>query len=68
MIELLAVDWDDRDHPSVIQSIPSFARRLGDANMVARSLLEDAKRASPNAYRIKDEDGNIVLRSWERVL
>jgi hypothetical protein len=67
-IEMLMIDWDDRDNPSVVQRIPSYAPGLGEAVMFAKSILDDARRAPPNAYWIRDDDGKIVLRSWERSL
>jgi hypothetical protein len=66
-IEMLAVDWDDREHPTVIHRIPSEGT-LGDANMIAKSLLDDAKRGGLNGYQILDEHGEIAARSWERTL
>ncbi len=65
-IELLMVDWDHRDNPAVVSRIPSQATRLGDVNMVAQTLLADTALSPPNAYRIKDNDGTVVLRSWEK--
>ena len=64
-IEMLAVDWSDRENPEVLHRIPSHGR-LGDAFVVAKSLLDDAKFDGPNGYQILDEDGTIVARSWER--
>jgi hypothetical protein len=66
-IELLSVDWDDRDNPTAVHRVPSHAARLADAFMVAKSLFEDGKH-SANAYCIKDDDGKVVVRSWERSL
>ncbi len=68
VIELLTVDWSDRDHPAVVQRVPSHAARLGDAFTVAKALLDDGKHDSVNAFRIRDGDGNVVVRSWERTL
>jgi len=65
-VELLKVDWDHRDSPSVVGRIPSHSGRLGDANMIAKSLLDDTTQPSPNAYQIRDDAGDVVLRSWER--
>jgi hypothetical protein len=65
-IEFLMVDWDDRDHPAVVGRIPTEAKRLGDVNMVAQAILADTVLAPPNAFRIKDDGGFIVLKSWER--
>jgi hypothetical protein len=68
-IELLAMNWLDREHAKVVQRVPSVAKHLDDANMVAKSLLDHAKKGdAPNAYRILDESGVVVLRSWERAL
>jgi hypothetical protein len=64
-IELLMVDWDDRDNPAVVGCVPSQATRLGDVNMVAQAILADTVLSPPNAYQIKDNDGTIVLKSWE---
>jgi hypothetical protein len=65
-IEFLMVDWDDRDHPNVVSRIPSQATRLGDVYMVAQAILADTSLPPPNAYRIKDNGGAVVFRSWER--
>jgi hypothetical protein len=43
-IELLMVDWDDRDNPAVVGRVPSQATRLGDANMIAQSILGDTRQ------------------------
>jgi len=68
-IELLAIDWLNREHATVVERVPSVAKYLGDANMVAKSLLDHAKKGgASNAYRILDENGVVVLRSWERAL
>ena len=67
-IEMLAINWVDREHTRVVQRVPSQAKYLSDANMVAKSLLDQAKGGAPNAYRILDENGVVVLRSWERAL
>jgi hypothetical protein len=65
-IELLDVDWDDRDNPSVLERVPLHVTRLGDAFMVAKSMLDDVKHPPPNAFQIRDEAGALVMRSWER--
>ena len=65
-IELLDVDWDDRDNARVVRSIP--APSIGDAVMLAKSLLDDVTRTPPNAYQVKDETGQVVARSWARSL
>ena len=67
-IELLSMDWDDRENPSVVHRIPSHAPRLADAVMVAKSLFEEAQQPSVNASWIKDDDGNVLVRSWDRSL
>jgi hypothetical protein len=67
-IEMLMIDWDDRDAPEIVERIPFHAGRLGDAFMVAKALLDDAPHAGPNAFRIRDGEGEVVLRSWERRL
>ena len=63
-VEMLNIDWDDRDNPQVVQRIPLQVPRLGEATMIARWILDNIKSPPPNAYRIKDEGGKIVLHSW----
>jgi hypothetical protein len=38
-IELLAINWDDRNKPAVVHRIPSHADRLGDAFVIAKTLF-----------------------------
>lgn len=69
-IELLIVR--DREHLVIIDRITSLAADLADADRGAQSLLERAQRmrpqGGPDGYRIVDDGGNVVLRSWERNL
>jgi hypothetical protein len=67
-IEMLNVEWDDRDNPDILQRMTCHTKRLGDANIVARSLLDGAEPNGPNAFRILDGNGSVVVRSWERKL
>jgi hypothetical protein len=67
-IEMLDLDWDDRENPDVVHTIPAPTSFLGEANMIAKSALDDTRRTPPNAYRIRDEAGDVVLRSWVRAL
>jgi len=53
----------------VVDRITSISSNLGDAEETARSPLGKAHLRlvqPPNAFRIKDSDGTVVLRSWER--
>ena len=63
-IELLDIDWYDRENARVVRSIP--ASSIGDAVMLAKSLLDEVTRAPPNAYQVRDENGDVVARSWDR--
>ena len=67
-IELLAINWDDRDNPAVVHRLPSHAERLGDAFTVAKALFEDGAHPAANACWIKDDEGTVVVRSWERTI
>jgi hypothetical protein len=63
-VEMLSIDWDHRDNPKVVQRVPLQVPRLGDANRIARWILDNIESPPPNAYCIRDEGGNVVLRSW----
>jgi hypothetical protein len=63
-IELLDLDWHDRGNARVMRRIP--APSIGEAVMLAKSLLDEITRAPPNAYQVRDEAGQVVARSWER--
>jgi hypothetical protein len=65
-IELLDIDWRDRENARVVRRIP--APSVGDAVILAKSLLDDITRAPPNAYQVRDEIGEVVARSWDRSL
>jgi hypothetical protein len=69
-IELLIVS--DRKSLVIVDRITSVAAELVDADRGAQSLLERAQRmrpqGAPDGYRILADDGQVVLRSWERDL
>ncbi len=71
-IELLIMRGMDRDNPAIVERIISERARLDDADRTAKSLLAKAslrfRDNPPDAYRILDRDGFVVLRSWERPL
>jgi hypothetical protein len=57
---------------SVIERITSISSQLGAARDTATSLLNSApsrfRDRTPNAYRVRDNNGNVVLRSWEGLI
>ena len=64
-IEMVDLDWDDRDRPKVVRSVDSPGPLVGDAVAAAKSLL-DRERIAYNAFQIRDIHGRIVFQSWQK--
>jgi hypothetical protein len=60
---------DGGNTPSVLETLESRSRHLADAKVVARYLLNTKREQhsddAPHAYQIIDQQGTVVLRSWE---
>ena len=71
-IELLLRHENDPYNPFVVDRVVSERTRLDDVDRTAKSLLAKGglrfRNNPPNAYRILDDKGAVVLRSWERPL
>jgi hypothetical protein len=71
-IELLIMRGMNSDNPAIVDRVVSERTRLDYAERTAKSLLAKASlrfRANPpDAYRILDHKGFVVLRSWEKPL
>ena len=59
-----------RNSPSIVETMESRSRYLADANITAKCLLNTKRERhperAPDAYQIVDQQGTVVLRSWER--
>ena len=53
----------------MIEKMTSGCSRLIDADAIAKSLLKGVRdrhpQNPPDGYQLRDNDGNVVLRSWE---
>jgi hypothetical protein len=69
-IELLPRHETDPYHLLVVDRVVSERTRLGDVDRTAKSVLAKGglrfRDNPPNAYRILDDKGSVVLRSWEQ--
>jgi hypothetical protein len=57
------------DHPEIVEKMSSGCSRLIDADATAKSLLDGVRgrhpQNPPDGYQLRDNNGNVVLRSWE---
>jgi hypothetical protein len=55
--------------PDVVEKITSGAMNLAGASAAAKSLLNGVRQRQPetppDGYQIRDNDGLVILRSWE---
>jgi hypothetical protein len=69
-IELLIVR--NGTNPVIIDRATCASAALADAAKVAKTLLDRARRMRPHnppdGYRIVDDMGTVLLRSWEQQL
>jgi hypothetical protein len=69
VLEIEFVNRCGRDRPDIVEKITSGCSRLIDADGVAKSLLKGVRdrhpQNLPDGYQLRDNDGNVVLRSWE---
>ncbi len=60
----------DTNEPSVVERVTSFASRITYAEQSARSGLWRVQQIRPDApahgFQIRDEAGDVILRSWEK--
>lgn len=68
-IEFVVVSEDRPDQPRVVERMVSPRLFPYDVEHRARLVLRKAKRQpsanSPNGYRILDEEGRVIVRSWQ---
>ncbi len=64
-IEMVDLDWDDRDRPKVVRTVDSPGPLVGNAVATATALL-DRERIAYNAFQIRDAHGRVVFRSWQK--
>jgi hypothetical protein len=59
----------DGDQPDIIEKMASGCSRLIDAKAIASSLFsstrERHRQNPPDGYQIRNDNGDVVLRSWE---
>ncbi len=60
-----------RTEPSVVYRSGVRARTFGTAEQVAQGTLDVVRRmfptVPPNGFQIRNDNDEVVLRSWERV-
>jgi hypothetical protein len=70
VLEVEFVIVRDRDRPDIIETMASGCSRLIDADAIASSLFsttrERHRQNPPDGYQIRNDDGDVVLRSWEK--
>jgi hypothetical protein len=70
MIEYVALF--DVKEPRVVERVTSFASRLAYAEQSAEAGLARIRQlrpdTSPHGFQIRDNAGDVILRSWEKAV